>query len=151
MLNLLRRERNDAGFTLVELLTSMAIFGLASLLIMGLWGTANRVKHQSDESSSFVYESVVLDELLSNIREANDFEIGENGDQLSLYYMERDPIVWETSGQSFSSRGYEIEDVTGTEISAVSGMITVKLTQHDGEELQVRAAPRLLRPSLVDR
>ncbi|HPH78724.1 MAG TPA: prepilin-type N-terminal cleavage/methylation domain-containing protein [bacterium] len=116
-------EREESGFTLIEILVATTVFLLASMMFMGIFMTISNTTLRVEGNRLAQQDSRYAIEMISReIRNGKDFEVSDDGKELT--YIDKDDVSYRLFTQTET-------DKDGNEYVVLfrqNGNITTQLT-----------------------
>lgn len=137
--------KNDAGYTLTELMIYVGLFAIVSGAIITFLVTTINVKLAIDTTNNFTQESrIILDTITKEMRESYNYDIQDDGTKIILYKNDAETIqseVYTDNGtvyitrennetNSISSGDVKIEELLFEDYTSIKSRNLIHIKMH---------------------
>lgn len=140
------RRVDERGFTLIELVVSVAIFGLVAVLLGTMFMTSTKSFHTvASGADTLNTQTLAARKIEKDARNATEAHASEDGRSLTLTDASGSTTVWSMTDTGLSNGAYVAEGVTVAKFSASTRLVHFSLGEGAGQ-LTRTVHPRLAPP-----
>lgn len=135
---------SEAGFTLLEMVVTMGLFGALTIMVFNLFSTSMEVSENAAQPvNHYIDAQPALDALSEAVRNSPDAQPTEEGDALFVLNQERKYTVWRVSDDGLTNGLKTFKGVSEAHFKKVDGLIKVDITTRSGTSAEATVASRL--------
>lgn len=145
-------DANEEGFTLIDMVVSMVIGGLLTIMIFNLFNTSMEVSEMVAEpvNKTIAFEAP-LTALSKAVRDSPEQRVTEDGEALYILNQKNEYTVWRSGEEGLSNGSRTYNGVKSAHFEEIGGLIRVTLTTKDDQELSQTLRSPFPAPSGSDR
>lgn len=148
----LQASHDEEGFTLIDMVVSMVIGGLLTIMVFNLFNTAMEVSEVVAEPvNRTVATQSALTSLTKAVRNAREQRVTEDGKALYILNQENEYTVWRSSEEGLSNGSRTYSGVKSAHFEDIDGLIRVTLTTADDQTASRTLRSPFPTPSAGDR
>lgn len=143
---------SEAGFTLLEMVVTMGLFGALTIMVFNLFNTSMKVSEiVAEPVNKTVATHSALATLSKAVRNSPEQRATEDGDTLYILNQENEYTVWRSGEEGLSNGNRTYNGVKSAHFEEIDGLIQVTLTTADGETVSRTLRSPFPTPSAGDR
>jgi type II secretory pathway component PulJ len=134
--NITATRNNEDGFTLIDMVVSMTIGGLLTIMIFNLFNTAMEVSEIAAKPvANTIATQSALDALGKAVRNSPEQRVTEDGSALYVLNQENEYTVWHIGDDGLSNGSRSYKDVKDVRFKQADGSIQAAFTTGDDTEI----------------
>ena len=134
---------DEAGFTLLEMVVAMSLFGMLTVLCFGLMQTAMKTQAYVVSSVQDVPDTArAMSAVASDIRLAPEARASENGEVLYLRTQDDKVVVWEITDEGLTNGARTFKQIKEAHFEAADGSVSYTVESTNGYEESGTTASR---------
>lgn len=143
---------NEEGFTLIDMVVSMVIGGLLTIMVFNLFNTTMEVSEVVAEPvNKTIATHSALATLSKAVRSSPEQRATEDGDALYILNQENEYTVWRSGEEGLSNGNRTYSGVKSAHFEEIDGLIQVTLTTEDEQTVSRTLRSPFPTPSAGDR
>ncbi|WP_294944633.1 type II secretion system protein J [uncultured Microbacterium sp.] len=136
-------DDNEGGFTLIDMVVTMVIGGLLTIMTFNLLNIAREVSEiVAEPVTTTIATQTAMNSLGKAVRNSPDQRVTDDGTALYLLNQENEYTVWHMSEEGLTNGLRKFEDVKEARFEQADGVIRVALVAADGHETEQTIASR---------
>lgn len=129
------KTNNEKGFTLLETVVGMVIFGLITTMVFNLFNTGLEVsKSAAEPVNDTIATQPAMNALSKAIRNSPDLRASDSGDALYLLNQEGEYTVWHLGEEGLTNGARTFKHIEEASFVEVDGLIQASFVTDDGYE-----------------
>ncbi|MCM3615713.1 type II secretion system GspH family protein [Microbacterium enclense] len=134
---------SEAGFTLLEMVVTMGIFGALTIMVFNLLSTSMEVsKNAAQPVNDYIDAQPALDALSEAVRNSPDAQPTVEGDALFVLDQDNKYTVWRITEEGLTNGVRSFRGVREARFADVDGFTVVTMTAKSGFPTEVRLGSR---------
>ncbi|PTT21731.1 hypothetical protein DBR36_03535 [Microbacterium sp. HMWF026] len=136
----------EAGFTLLEMVVTMGLFGALTIMVFNLFSTSMEVsKNAAQPVNDYIDAQPALDALSEAVRNSPDIQPAVGADALFVLDQERKYSVWRVTDAGLTNGLRTFKGVQEAQFEDIDGLTEVTLTTRSGFTTSARLGSRFPR------
>lgn len=129
-------DHNEDGFTLIDMVVSMVIGGLLTIMVFNLFNTGMRVSEMvAQPVAKTIATQPAIDALGKAVRNSPEHRLSEDGKALYVLNQENEYVIWHLDEDGLSNGSRSFKGVDDVRFEEVGGTIQASLFTEDGQEV----------------
>lgn len=134
---------SEAGFTLLEMVVTMGLFGALTIMVFNMLSTSMEVsKNAAQPVNDHIDAQPALDALSEAVRNSPDVEPTAEGDALFVLDQEKKYTVWRVTEEGLTNGGRTFNGVLEVQFEDVDGFTEATITTKSGFTTEARLGSR---------
>lgn len=141
-------NHKNAGFTLIEVVVAMSLFGMLTMGVFQLFSTALDVQEVVTSSASQSGDSSrIFAEVGEDVRLSTETRVSESGEVLYVLSQENTVAIWEMTEEGLTNGSRTFDGVESVRFEKEGSLIGTTVTAADGSEESFTVGSRLPQPA----